>query len=83
MRIIKFKYRHTEKAHWEGKEWTKRKKEEKEKTWRHRRADEEEKGKISTEEQKRKLLEKSRCSSFFCMLTLSYNCGVKARFSGG
>lgn len=22
MRIIKFKYRHTEKAHWEGKEWT-------------------------------------------------------------
>lgn len=33
MRIIKFKYRHTEEAHWGGEEWAKKSREERGMVW--------------------------------------------------
>lgn len=69
MRIIKFKYRHTERAHWEGKEWTK---ERNGKIKEQMRVEKNER--LSSREEKKDGRRKAGVSH----LTPSHNCGVEA-----
>lgn len=75
MRIIKFKYRHTEKAHEEGvKEWVEREKENREKYYDKRGDEDRREGNDKNQTKKRE----RKAGAFLCMLARSYNCGVKA-----